>query len=291
MLVAVANPDHAMQLVRTAGDLARASDGVVQIVSVVVKSHESPFSVYSDETIIERYAGNSREILDGALAVAPDDVTVEDSLVVSRSVTDGILTAVEQTNARALVIGWEQRKRRSNAVLGTTIDQLIERAPCDLYVERIGHEANGVDSVLVPVAGGPHVRPAIGVAKAIAVRNDATVQLCSIVGDETDSTGARTSIERAQSILEDAPGPPVRSETVIRSGNDVTEELVEIAAEHDVVVFGATRQGAIHRRLVGSIPRTVTRRTDQTVILARDGEAVGGPILRQIRQLWPTSRG
>lgn len=288
ILVAVANPDHAPQLVRTASDLARANDGFVRIVSVVIKSHDSPFSVYSDETIIDRYAGNSRELLDSALAVAPDDVRVDDAQVVSRSVADGVRTAVEETDARALVVGWEDRDRRTDAVLGSTIDRLLERVPCDLYVERIGHEADGVDSVLLPVAGGPHVRPAVDVANAIAVRNDATVSFCSVVDDDTDSRTAGDSIEQATTYLEDASGPPVRTESTIYDGGDVVETLLEAATDHDVVVFGATRQGALHRRLVGSIPRTVTRRTDRTVILARDGDAVSGPVIRQLRRLLPT---
>ena len=285
ILVAVANPDHAEQLVRTGGDLARASGGRVTIVSIVVKPYDSPFSVYSDETIIERYSGTSREILDSALAVAPDDVTVDDALVVSRSVADGILTAVDETDARSLVVGWQDRTSRTDAVLGTTTDRLIERAPCDLYVERIGHEANGVDSILVPVAGGPHVRPAVRVAAAIAARNDATVHLASVVDRETDSTAAGEYIDQARDALEDATGPPVRSESATYAGNDVATELLAVAADHDIIVFGATRQGALQRRLVGTIPRTVTRQTDKTVILARDGDAVGGSVLTQIRQL------
>ncbi|WP_440764198.1 universal stress protein [Natronorubrum sp. DTA7] len=285
VLVAVGNPDRVEQLVRTAGDLARASDSPVKIVSVVVKSHDSPFSVYSDETIIDQYAGNSRKLLDRAIAVAPGDVTVDDAQVVSHSVAEGILAAVEQTDARALVVGWQARGSRTDAVLGSTIDRLIERAPCDLYVERIGHEANGVDSILVPVAGGPHVRPAVHVATAIAARNDATVHLASVVDRETDSTAAGEYIEQARDALEDAPGPPVRTESTTHAGTDVATELLDLAADHDVLVFGATRQGALQRRLVGTIPRTVTRQTDKTVILARDGDTVGGSVLTQIRQL------
>lgn len=289
VLVAVANPEHAAQLVRTGSDLARAYDCVVRIVSVVVKSHDSPFSVYSDATIVERYAGRSRDVLERALAVAPDDVTVDDALVVSRSVDDGILSAVEEANARALVVGWQDRERRTDAVLGTTIDRLVERAPCDLYVERIGHEADGVDSILVPVAGGPHVRPAVEVANAIAARNDATVHLASVADAETDPEAAREFVDRAKTLLEDAPGPSVRTESTVRDAEDVVTTLLEATADHDVVVFGATRQGAIHRRLVGSIPRNVTRRTDQTVILARDGDSVGGPVFRRLRRFLPTS--
>ncbi|QCC57125.1 universal stress protein (plasmid) [Natrinema thermotolerans] len=274
ILVAVANPDHAEQLVRTAGDLARVTDGLVQIVSVIAKPHNSPFSLYTDDTIIEQYSGTSQKILNKATEVAPDDVTVTSELIVGRSTADGVLTAVEQTNARALVVGWQERKRRTDAVLGTTIDRLIEHAPCDLYVERIGQEANSVDSILLPVAGGPHVRPAASVAKAIAARNDAAVHVFSVAATDTDSETAREYIASAKMKLEEAPGPPIQMEPVIHDGDDITEGIVEAAIDHDVIVFGATRQGALHRRLVGSVPRTVVHQTDRTILLARSGDII-----------------
>ncbi|TMT81799.1 universal stress protein [Haloterrigena sp. H1] len=274
ILVAVGNPDHAEQLVRTASDLARVTDGLVQIVSVVAKPGNSPFSLYTDETIIEQYSGTSQKILDKATKVAPDDITVASELIVGRSIADGVLTAVGQTNARALVVGWQERKRRTNAVLGTTIDRLIERVPCDLYVERIGQEANGVDSILLPVAGGPHVRPAASIAKAIAARNDATVYVFSVAASDTDSKTAREYIASAEVNLEEATGPQIQMESVIHDGDDIAEGIIEAAIDHDVIVFGATRQGALHRRLVGSVPRTVVHRTDRTVLLARAGDVI-----------------
>ena len=285
VLVAIENPEHAEQLARTAGDLARATDGVVQIVSVVVKSHESPFSVYTDDAIIEQYSGDAQETLDRATRVAPDDVTVTGELVVGNSVSDGLLTAIKRTDARALVVGWEERRGRAGAVLGTTVDRLLERAPCDLYVERIGSEANGVDSVLLPVAGGPHVRPAATIAKAIAARNDATVAVTSVAGADVGTDVAQESTVDAQLTLEETPGPSVNVQIRLHDSDDIVGTLVDEVADHDVLVFGATRQGALHRRLVGSIPQTVIRQTDRTVILARAGDAVGGPVLRQLQRL------
>jgi nucleotide-binding universal stress UspA family protein len=283
VLAAVANPEHVEQLVRTAGDLALVSGGALELVSVVVKSRDSPFSVFADETIVEQFSGDSRELLDRAVEVAPRGVTVGSELVVARSVADGLLEAVARTEARALVVGWEQRSR-SDAVFGTNVDRLVERASCDLYVERIGHEANGVDSVMLPVAGGPHVRPAAAMAKAIAVRNDAAVSIVSVAADDTRH--ADEYVEKGTDLLDSAPGPAVPLETTVLSASDVADALVESAREHDVVVFGSTRQRSVRRRLVGSIPRSFVERTDRTVILARANGGVGQTIRNRLRGLW-----
>lgn len=291
VLVAVGNPEHVQQLVRTAGDLAAAGSGTVRIVTVVAKPRDSPFGVFADETIRREFAGDSHDLVERP--ETPPGVTVEREVVVGRSVAGGILSAVEETDPAALVVGWQGRSGRADALLGTTVDRLVERAPCDLYVERVGREANGVDSVLLPVAGGPHVRAATTVARAIAERNGARVYVLSVeTPGSTEErtvtgTGASEHVAEARELLEagdDAAGAsrggvvearvPVGAEVV--EATDVTDALVAAAADHDVVVLGATRQGPLRGRLVGSVPRRVVRRTDATVILARDGSEVGG---------------
>lgn len=286
VLVAVANPDHVEQLVRTASDLARTIGGHVRIISIVAKPHTSPFSMYSDEAIVERFAQDTHDVLDAATAVAPTDVPIEREVVVGRTVADGVLTAITRTNARALVIGWHGHRTRTDAILGTNLDRLIKHAPCDLYVERIGYEANGVDSILLPVAGGPHVRPAAVAAKAIADRNDATVSVLSVVEPDGDADAARDDIAAAVLLIEETPGSEIHIETLLRTGDDIPNEIAEAASDHDVLVFGTTRQRAVHRRLVGSIPQTVIPQTDRTVLLARSADVVDRSMFKQLRRIW-----
>ncbi|ELZ31427.1 UspA domain protein [Halogeometricum pallidum JCM 14848] len=264
--------DTVQQLVRTAGDLASLGSGTVRLVTVAVKRSDSPFRVFNDETIVREFADSSHELLDRA--TTPEDVAVERGVLVARSATKGLLAAVEETDPAALVVGWRAQERRTDAVFGTTVDALVERAPCDLYVERVGHEANGVDSVLLPVAGGPHVETAARAATAIAARNDARVLVFSV---ET-SGDAASFVAEGRDALADVDGPDVPVETAVRESDDVTDALVTEAAAHDVVVLGATRKGALRRNLAGSVPRKFVDRTDRTVILARNGDVVDGPL-------------
>jgi len=278
VLVGVENRDHVEQLVRTGGDLASHGSGTVRVVTVAVKSHDSPFGVFSDETIRREFAADSRKLLEQA--VTPRDVTVEREIVVDRSATRGVLRAVEASEASALVVGWRGHSRRTDAVLGTTVDTLVERAACDLYVERVGREAGTVDAVLLPVAGGPHVRAAARAAKAIAARNDARVRVLSVVADGVGRDAATEFVAEARDELAAVPGPEIPVETTVRDAASVTDGVVAAAADHDVLVLGVTRQGRLRQRLVGSVPNRVVAGTDATVILARDGDAAGGVLSR-----------
>lgn len=270
VLVGVADLDHVQQLVRTAGDLAALGSGAVRLVTVAVKRSNSPFSVFSDDTIVREFAGASHELL--ARAKTPEGVTVDRDIFVAHSAASGLLAAVDDTDPAALVVGWRESERRADTVLGTTVDTLVQRAPCDLYVERVGREADGVDSVLLPVAGGPHVETAARAAAAIAARNDARVVVYH-VDRQTDDEAATFLSEGRDAVLDVADVPV---ETVTEYAGDVTEAIVAEAPAHDVLVLGTTRQGSIRRKLAGSVPRRVVDRTETTVILARNGEVVGG---------------
>lgn len=274
VLVGVNDPDQVQQLVRTAADLARLGSGEVRLVSVAVKPYDSPFGVFDDETIINEYATASHELLERA--EPPPGVTVERDVVVGRTAANGLLNAVAETDPSALVAGWLRSGRGTSAVLGSTIDTLVERAPCDLYVERVGREANGVESVLLPVAGGPHVDAGARVAAAIAGANDARVNVLSVTTPELGQGAASEAAEAGRDAVAQVPGvdPPV--ETVTVESPDVTAAILDAAPAHDVIVMGATQQSLIRRTLAGSVTRRVSERTDQTVILARDRRVVGG---------------
>jgi nucleotide-binding universal stress UspA family protein len=266
LVVAVGNPEYAEQLVRTAADVARENDGEIHVVSVVHKPRESPFALFSDETIKAEFAGDRREILDRAVETASEDVPVHGRVAVGTDVARALVSTVEELEADALLVGWHGRSRRSEVVLGTTIDAVLRRAPCDVLVERIGLTADGVERVLLPVAGGPHVPLAASVADAVAGANDATVRVLSVVdpdADEDERANAREHLQEATGLL----STPM--ETELREAFAVEDVLLEATNECDLVVFGATRKGGVRRRLVGSIPQAVGRRTDRSVILAR----------------------
>ncbi len=278
VMVAVEDPDEVQQLVRTAGDLARRGSKTVRLVTVVAKPYDSPFGVFTDETIVREFAAKSHELLEQA--TAPKGVEVVRDLVVARSVAKGITRAVKEDEPDALVIGWDEDPRASDALLGTTVDSILAGAQTDVYVERIGREAEGVSSVLVPVAGGPHVDAAGRVATAIAAANDATIHLLSVTTDGTTEGEATGFAEAAAATVRDVAENGIEVETTVRQGQHPSEVIVAQAESHDVVILGATRKGPLRGRLVGSVPRRVVRRSETTVIVARDAAVVGGVLGR-----------
>jgi len=268
LVVAVANPVNVQQLMRTAVDLARDQGGQIRVTSVVHKHVTSPFMLFSDDRIKEEYADEQRAVLDEAVELAADaSVPVQRSLVVGSDVSDAVLSAVEDADADALLLGWQHRSRPSDVVLGTTVDPVVRRAPCDVYVERIGTTADGVDDVLLPTDGGPHVAAAAELAGAVARANDAGVRVVSYVDPDAgaaDREVAREYVREATAMVEDVP-----VDADVREAAAVAEAIVSAAADFDLVVLGATRERRLRRRVVGSVAQTVGQRAAPPIVIAR----------------------
>ncbi|WP_049922393.1 universal stress protein [Halopiger djelfimassiliensis] len=283
LLVAIANPDHVTQLMRTAIDLAGDRDGQIRVVNVVHKPVTSPFILFSEERIKREFTDGQQAVLDEALAVASDSsIPVQRSLLVGTDVSDALLSAVDDTDADALLLGWQERDRPSDVVLGTTVDPLIRRASCDVFVERVGTTADGMDTILLPTDGGPHIEPATDLAGAVARANDATVTVVSYVsptaGDAERET-ARDHVALATDRLTDVPVDADVLET-----DDVADAIVTAGAEHDLITLGATREHRLRSRAVGSVAATVGQRATVPIVIAKRGSS--GSLLERALDWW-----
>lgn len=268
LVVALANPTHVEQLLRTAIDLVTDNDGQLFLVSVIHKHASSPFLTFSDEHIKERFAGDQKQVIDEAAEIAESrSVPVETSLRVGTRVSETLLDVVREHDADALLLGWQDRSRPSDIVLGTTVDPVVRRAPCDVFVERVGTTVEEVDAILLPTDGGPHVDPATDLAGAVARANEATVTVISLVdpdAETADREEARGHVESATEDLSD-----VAVDGGVRETRDVGDAIVEAAGEHDLVILGATRERSLRRRVVGSVAESVGRRAESPIVIAK----------------------
>lgn len=272
LVVAVANPAHVEQLMRTAIDLANDRGGLIQVVSVVHKPVTSPFHLFSEQRIKAEFADAENAVLDEAVSVAAGtDVPVEGTLLVGTDISEVILSVVDDAGADALLLGWQNRPRPADVVLGTTVDPVITRAPCDVFVERIGTTADGMESILVPTDGGPHIEAAVELAGAVARSNAATVEVVSYVTPDAATTEHDRAHEHVETATTRISGVSV--DGIVREVDSVTDAIVYASDDHDFLVMGATRERRLRGRAVGSVATAVGRRTSIPIVIAKRGSA------------------
>ncbi|MDS0242284.1 MULTISPECIES: amino acid permease [unclassified Haloferax] len=264
VLVPIANPDNAAQLMRTAIDVARDRDAEILVMSAVEVPSQTPISEG------RRFVDEKRETISSVMELATDaDVPVSGTVRLGHDAGTAILNTIEEHDSDVVLMGWRGRGRRRDYILGSNVDEVVTKAPCDVLVERIGPTDGEVDSILLPTAGGPHAELAAEVCRAIARTNDAEIHVMNVVAPGADESDREDAQRRVDSTAAAVGDDEVRVTTSVREGEDVSTAIVAATEEFDLTVIGATREGLLQQLVFGAIPETVGRDAASTVIMAK----------------------
>ncbi|EFW89816.1 amino acid transporter [Haladaptatus paucihalophilus DX253] len=279
IVVPIANPESAPQLMRTATDIARDRNGEILVMSIVTVPQQTPLSEG------RKFIDDQRNVLDEAMAIAEDeDVPVSGTIRIGHDVSKAILNTVEQYDSDAVLMGWkgQHKSQRRDIVLGSNVDEVVQNADCDVLVERIGPDEGAAESILVPTAGGPHAELAAEVADNIARSNGATVEVIHVVGpdaSESERANAQTVLDEAKDDFSE--GTTVTTELL--TGDDVIDTIVERTGEHDLTIIGATREGLLQQFVFGALPEQVGWRSKSTIIMAKRNLGITSRLSRWLR--------
>lgn len=276
LLVPIADPESAEQLMRAAVDVARERDAEIHVISVVTVAPQTPLAEG------RQHVGERRELLSRAMAIGEEGgVPTQGTVRLGHDPATAIINTVEQYDSDTVLMGWHgQGRRRRDIVLGSNVDDVVRDARCDVLVERIG-EPGDVESILVPTAGGPHAEYAAEVAGSIARANDAHVEIAYVVGSDADSD-ARTEAEELLAQAAESVGEHDSVSSQLLDGDDVVEEIVDRSGGHDLTIVGATRESLLQQLVFGAIPEEVARRADGTIIMAKRNLGITGWVRRYL---------
>lgn len=125
------------------------------------------------------------------------------------------------------------------------------------------------ESILVPIAQGPHSGLAIDTGLAIARHHDAPLELLHVAND---GDGSATGQEVLDAGMERVAGYS-RAEQTLLEAADVPTAIVEYAAPFDLTILGAPREGLLHQFILGTVPGDVSTDTDGTVLVTHHGDS------------------
>jgi len=267
IVVPIANPETAEQLMHTAIDLAVEHEGEILAMSVVTVPQQTPIAQGTQFVTEEQERILTQAIELGEAAGVPVSGTIR----IGHDVAEAILNTIEQHESEVVLLGWKGRRGspRRNIVLGTNVDRVVRDAQADVLVERIGGAASThVESILLPTAGGPHAAYAAEVAEAIARPNGAHVEVLYVVppdATESERQRGRALLDRAAADIDGAGSV----ETTLVEDDDVVEAIVERSAAFDLTIIGATREGLLEQLVFGAVPEAVGSRSENVVIMAK----------------------
>lgn len=266
IVVPIANPESAPQLMQTAVSLANDRDGEILVMSAVTVPQQTPL----DQG--RQFIDDERETLTEAMQIAEDaDVPVSGTIRIGHSVSEAILNTITQYDCETVLMGWKGRHKsqRRDIVLGSNVDTIAQEADCDVLVKRIGTDTDdSVDSILIPTAGGPHAEYAAEIASSLATANGGHIDIIHVVdptADESERSDARELLEETAASID----ATASVETRLVEGTNVVETIVDYSDGYDVTLVGATREGLFQQFVFGSVPEQIGWDAKSTVIMAK----------------------
>ena len=155
IMVAMANPDNALSMVRHTYSICGAKQAQVELLHMVPVPDQVPLSD------AEQYVGEGREAIAETMLYLAPLFPLSSTIRYCRNVARGIVSAVREKRTDLLIMGWHGASRSRGFALGSTVDPVIEKVPCNVAIlKNCGDQK--FKRVLVPVAGGAEQRLRVG---------------------------------------------------------------------------------------------------------------------------------
>ncbi|AFZ71457.1 amino acid permease [Natronobacterium gregoryi] len=272
VVVPVSNPETERLLIKYAAASA-ASHEHAELVAVnvlEVPPQTSPAQIELEEERVER----QQALLENARDVAEDfDVPLRTRALVGRSAGDTLLSVLEEEDADHVLLGWAGERRRRDVLFGSTIDPVLERAPCDVTLAKDPTESPGE---IVTLAGsGPNAPVSARRARELdRVCPESTLTLLNVQaaadGDDAGIDPRAVGEQAIESVASEAGLADDEYESrVVVTEEDVRETVVSEAAAYDTVYVGATGTSPVAQALYGTIPESIVDETERAVLMAR----------------------
>jgi nucleotide-binding universal stress UspA family protein len=204
-----------------------------------------------------------------------------------------ILEYANEWDADLIVMGTEGRRGPSHLLLGSVAEEVGSHAQCAVLTVRGGEPPEplgAVERILVPIDFSEHSRRSLLVAKELAARYGAELQVLHVVEEviypsyfvqTIDVT--RELVDRATEALDDLVTSAVGADPVLQSvvvGRRAVPEIIHFAKEQesDLVVIASHGLGGLEEFLFGSTAKRIVQSSPVPVLTLR---AFGKSLLQQ----------
>ncbi|WP_248517764.1 amino acid permease [Salinarchaeum laminariae] len=256
VFVPVSNPRTETDLISIASAMARSRGGTVDAAHVVQVPDQTTLQAGADH-VADLSAESDRLLQQAREDAETFDVDLETHTILSHRAFEEVFDAARRHEADLVVMGWSpDHPGRAES----RMEELTHDLPCDFLILR----DRGWDPsrVLLPTAGGPDSDLSADLARVLQTEYDSEITLLHALNDgETEAEG--------QAFIDDwATEHELGGVTTMVAGEPPRDAIVGAAADHTLLLLGATERGLLSRLVTDSIHVDVVDDVDCSVLLA-----------------------
>jgi len=232
-------------LVRNAFRLLKIKQAEVDILNMVRVPEQIPLSNAED------YLWEGREAITEAMIYVTTFFPITTTIRYCRNVARGIISAAREKRVDTILMGWKGKSSRTEYLFGSTIDPVIQRAPCNVLVFKNCQETTYA-RILVPVSDSLDPDKGVIVPFNITAPGDETLDLDEFIGRGTG---------------EFLDGKNIKPQYAV--AKNVSEVIIQQAADYDLIVMGASNDRSLNNIIKGTIPERVSQGCDKPMVMAK----------------------
>jgi APA family basic amino acid/polyamine antiporter len=256
IMVACANPDSAVGLVRSTYKLCGAKEARVELLHMIPVPEQVPLSD------AHQYMLEGKEAMVEVMLYLAPLFPVSTTIRYCRNVARGIVSAVREKNVDMLIMGYTGRTRSTLFRLGSTIDPVIERAATNIVLFKDSTN-QAFERILVPVAGQRGVF-SLEIACILAEEGGTITAL------HVDRGKRRFDLERflnEQKQLFKSSRLELKKKLAL--SDDVAASIVAESSGHDLVVMGISEMPVFSRVARTPISELVAKSCPKPLVLVK----------------------
>ncbi|MBW2148267.1 MAG: amino acid permease [Deltaproteobacteria bacterium] len=275
ILVPLANPETERSLMIVGTALARARRARLHLVHVMSVPMQTPLEACRIE--FDQMRPKQETLLDVALRRAVEQgIRARADALCAHNVPSAILSITDMEHPDLILMGWrgEVRDPRTHR---TNVAGVLKVADRNVLVLK-DNGLNDVRRILVPIGSGPHSKLGLRVAHELAGEWGATITAMTVqVG--RGYSAARSDFDResleffqglAKEFVRDALAEAgITADISAVIDTDVGQAIITAAADHDLIIIGASNDWALRQWLFGSLPDYVANHASASVLMVR----------------------
>jgi len=273
VMVAVANPNNALELVSNTYKICGAKQASVELLHMVPVPDQVPL------TDAPKYMLEGKEGILEAMLTLGLQFPISTTIRYCRNIARGIISAVRQKKINTLIMGWHGRAKSHLFDIGSTVDPIIERSPCNVVILKDCGGVRQFKRILVPVAGGPNGAFALEVASILADKEEGEIVAFTIDGTREFDLAAFLAENQPRLHL---PADRIQPKTVRRKkiARAILREIDQDG--YDLVVLGCTDKPIVYQMTHETIPETVARQCNRPLVMVKSSVGIRSWLKRWI---------
>ncbi len=261
IMVPVANPENALSLVWNTHKIGSSRPSRIKLLHMVPVPDQVALGDAGE------YMTEGREAIVEAMLYLVQRFPVTTTFRYCRNIARGITSAVREKNIDLLIMGWHGKSGDRRFHIGSTLDPVISRAPCNIVILK-GCGSKTFKNILVPLFGDANDAFALDTAERMVQEQDGEITALPLRRAIRRHRGIWSEERYLERLLRRVAYRPVKVRLKTKPPMDPVKSVIRESESYDLVVLGLS--GSFFRQVgVPTLSEQIARRCSTPLVLAK----------------------